>query len=174
MNNTSIKRVLSLLLIMVLVVAWIIYRTPFGFSLRAMGNNSFAAQQAGINTFRVSLQTMFISGGLCALAGAVQCLAVYTRFVEGVSPGYGWDGLTVAALAMNNPFAVVITAMLFGMLRAASISLNLSKAVSVDMISILQGLVVMFVATPHLRYVFPNLFRKFSAGKAKAKNGKDV
>ena len=157
-------------LFMVLVVAWIIYRTPFGFSLRAMGQNSHAAQQAGINTFRVSLQTMFFSGGLCGLAGAVQCLAIYTRFIEGFSPGYGWDGLTVSALAMNNPFAVVITAMLFGMLRAASISLNLSKAVSVDMISILQGLIVMFVATPYLRYVFANLFRKIKATKA----GKDV
>ncbi len=164
-------------LMMVLVVAWIIYRTPFGFALRAMGQNPHAAQQAGIQTFRTSLQAMFISGGLCGLAGAVQCLAIYTRFIEGFSPGYGWDGLTVSALATHNPFAIIVTAILFGMLRSASISLTLSKSVSVDMILILQGLIVMFVATPFLRYVIENLVRKpvsaFSVWR-KAAAGKEV
>lgn len=145
-------------LVMVLVIAWLIYRTPYGFSLRAMGYNPLAAQQAGIDVYKNTLLTMFISGGLCGLSGAVQCLAVYKRFVEGFSPGYGWDGLTVSALAMNNPFAVILTAFLFGMLRAASISLNLSKVVSVDMIRILQGLIVIFVATPYLRNFFANSY----------------
>ena len=176
-SKTQLNYGLFIGIAMVLLVAWIIYRTPFGFSLRAMGQNSYAAQQAGINTFHTSLRAMFLSGGLCGLAGAVQCLAIYTRFIEGFSPGYGWDGLTVSALAMHNPFAVVLSAVLFGMLRSASISLNLSKSVSVDMILILQGFIVMFVATPYLRYMIENLIRKpvlaiFDRPKTKA--GKEM
>ena len=100
---------------------------------------------------------MFFSGGICGLAGAVQCLAIYNRWIMGFSPGYGWDGITVATLAGLNPIAVLLTGAFFGMLRSASISMNLTNSVPIDMITVLQGLIVIFVATPTLWTTLENL-----------------
>lgn len=141
----------------VILVAWMLYRTPLGYSLRTMGNNRRAAEQAGIPVYKRTMTAMFLSGGLFALAGAIQCLAVYKRFMMGFSPGYGWDGITVATLACNSPFGVLLSAFLFGMLRSASVSMNLTNQVSSDMITVLQGLVVVLVASPMVWTVLDNL-----------------
>ncbi len=145
-------------IICVIIVTWFLYKTPFGFSLRAMGNNPKAVQQAGVSIYKRTLATMFISGGLFALAGSIQCLAIYKRFVMGFSPGYGWDGITVATLAGNSPVGVLLSAFLFGMLRSASINMNLSDQVTTEMISVLQGLIVVLVASPVVWTVLDNIF----------------
>jgi len=161
----------------VIVVTWLLYKTPFGFSLRAMGHNSRAMQQAGVPIYKRTLAAMFISGGLFALGGSIQCLAVYKRFVMGFSPGYGWDGITVATLAGNSPMGVLLSAFLFGMLRSASINMSLSNQVTTEMISVLQGLIVVLVATPAVWTVLDNtlhnikvrVFRFFAKRGGKAK-----
>lgn len=142
----------------VIAVTWFLYKTPFGFSLRAMGHNSRAMRQAGVPIYKRTMTAMFISGGLFALAGSIQCLAVYKRFVMGFSPGYGWDGITVATLAGNHPVGVLLSAFLFGMLRSASINMSLSNQVTTEMISVLQGLIVVLVATPTVWTVLDNIF----------------
>ena len=142
----------------VIAVAWLLYKTPLGFSFRAMGLGAGAARQAGIPIYQRTVLVMFLSGGLFALGGAVQCLAVYKRFVMGFSPGYGWDGITVATLAGNSPVGVLFSAFLFGMLRSASVSMNLSSQVTTEMITVLQGMIVILVATPSVWTVLTNLF----------------
>ena len=144
----------------VAAVTWMLYKTPFGFSLRAMGQNPRAMQQAGLPIYRRTLAAMCISGGLFALGGAIQCLAVYKRFVMGFSPGYGWDGITVATLAMNSPVGVLLSAFLFGMLRSASISMSLTSQVTTEMISVLQGFIVMLVASPDVWNVLGRLCQR--------------
>ena len=144
--------------ICVILVTWFLYKTSFGFSLRAMGNNPRAMQQAGVPIYKRTLVAMFISGGLFALGGTIQCLAVYKRFVMGFSPGYGWDGITVATLAANSPIGVLGSAFLFGMLRSASISMSLTSKVTTEMISVLQGLIVILVASPMVWTTMENLF----------------
>ena len=155
--NTQFNYGLILAVFLVFVVAWILFRTPTGFGIRIIGINPAAARQAGINVYHHTMLTMILSGGICGLAGAVQCLAIYNRWIMGFSPGYGWDGITVATLAGLNPFAVLLTGTFFGMLRSASISMNLTNSVPIDMITVLQGLVVIFIATPTLWTTFSNL-----------------
>ncbi|MDP4108602.1 MAG: ABC transporter permease [Bacillota bacterium] len=161
--NTQLNYGIILAVILVFVVAWLLYKTPAGFSIRAIGVNPDASMQAGINVFNRTALTMIISGGICGLAGAVQCLGIYNRWIMGFSPGYGWDGITVATLAGINPFGVLLTGSFFGMLRSASISMNLSDKVPIDMITALQGLVVIFVASPTLWTTFRNLFGNLQA-----------
>ena len=147
----------------VVVVTWMLYKTPFGFSLRAMGSNPRAMQQAGLPIYGRTIAAMCISGGLFALGGSIQCLAVYKRFVMGFSPGYGWDGITVATLAMNSPVGVLLSAFLFGMLRSASISMSLTSQVTTEMISVLQGFIVMLVASPDVWNVLGHLWQRLKS-----------
>ena len=151
-----------------------------------MGSNFDAARQSGINPFRTTVITMMISGGLSGVAGAIQCLAIYNRWLMGFSPGYGWDGITVATLGGLSPYGTIVTGMLFGMLRSASISMNVTTKIPIDVIDILQGLVVIFVAAPTLWTALQNLTNDFikllpgSGGKCQnvekeeVKNGSDT
>ena len=157
----------------VVVVTWMLYKTPFGFSLRAMGSNPRAMQQAGLPIYGRTIAAMCISGGLFALGGSIQCLAVYKRFVMGFSPGYGWDGITVATLAMNSPVGVLLSAFLFGMLRSASISMSLTSQVTTEMISVLQGFIVMLVASPDVWNVLGHLWQRLKGcvGRGRKQEG---
>ena len=114
-----------------------LYKTPFGFSLRAMGSNPRAMQQAGLPIYGRTIAAVCIGGGLSAIGlDPSSAWRVYKRFVMGFSPGYGWDGITVATLAMNSPVGVLLSAFLFGMLRSASISMSLtSQMATTEMIS---------------------------------------
>lgn len=144
----------------VLIAGWLLFKTPTGFSIRMVGMNPRAANLAGVNVYGRTLLAMAISGGLCGLAGAVQCLGVYNRFMVGFSPGYGFDGITIASLAGRNPYTVPLAAFFFGMLRSASISMNLKGNVPVDFILVLQGIIIVLVATPNIWTTFSNLFYK--------------
>ena len=155
----------------VIAVTWMLYRTAFGFSLRAMGRNPSAMRQAGVPIYRRTLAAMAVSGSLFALGGSIQCLAVYKRFVMGFSPGYGWDGITVATLAGNHPVGVLLSAFLFGMLRSASVSMNLADSVTPEMITMLQGLIIILVASPSLWTVFRNMTIHAGAGKQEEGGG---
>ena len=172
--NTQLNYGLVLAVFLVFAVAWLLYRTPTGFSLRAVGSNPSAARQAGIHVYHRTMLTMFFSGGVCGLAGAVQCLAIYNRWIMGFSPGYGWDGITVATLAGLNPIAVLLTGTFFGMLRSASISMNLTNSVPIDMITVLQGLIVIFVATPTLWTTLENLKNHAAAKLYSWRTGKQA
>lgn len=167
--NTQLTYGFFLAVALVFVVAWFLYRTRMGFAIRIVGANPLAAGQAGINVFSKTLFTMFISGGICGLAGAVQCLGLYNRWIMGFSPGYGWDGITVATLAALSPFAILLTGTFFGMLRSASVSMNLTGSVPIDMVTVLQGLIVVFVASPTLWTTLKNMRDNFAQNRRRRK-----
>jgi simple sugar transport system permease protein len=72
------------------------------------------------------------------------------RFIDLFSPGYGFTGIAVAVLGRNNPFAVFLSALLFGIIEAGSMKMSYEAGVSTSMINVMQGLVILFVATPAL------------------------
>ena len=63
---------------------------------------------------------------------------------------YGFDGITVALLGRARPLGVVLAALLFGALHAGGISMQAATQVPVDIVKVIQGLIVLFVAAPPL------------------------
>jgi len=95
-----------------------------------------------------------ISGAIAGLGGAGEVLGVHRRFIEGFSPGYGWDGLAVALVGGLNPVGILLASVLFGALRSGGLTMTRIAHVPVDIGSILQALVILFVAAPMLiRYL---------------------
>ena len=88
-------------------VAWFLNRTTFGYELRAVGINAKASETAGISIAKVMIIAMCVSGGIAGLAGANQVLGVDRRLINNFSPGYGFNGIAVAALASDNPIGVI-------------------------------------------------------------------
>ena len=130
------------------LIWWLIYKTIVGFEIRTVGQNSKAARYAGIHVNRIIIVTMMIAGGLAGLAGAIETLGLNHKFAPEFSGGVGFDGITVALLGQTHPFGIVLAAFLFGGLAAGGAKMQFDSGVSADIIQIIQGLVLTFVAAP--------------------------
>ncbi|HUX07275.1 MAG TPA: ABC transporter permease [Acidobacteriota bacterium] len=146
-------------LIIAVLVYWMLFRLPFGFELRAAGANPGAAAASGINVRSTLILTFGLSGALAGLGGAAEVSGVFGSFYSQFSPGYGFDGITVALLGRNHPVGVVAAALLFGMMRNASKLLQFEAEISADIIFLFQGIVIiaLLAARPIRRAVAARL-----------------
>jgi simple sugar transport system permease protein len=133
-----------------LIAAVLVYiflsRTTWGFEIRTVGANPNAARYAGISVRKNIVLAMSLSGLLAGAAGAVEVLGVSHRHELGFGAGYGFDSIAIALLGRNNPFGVVAAALLFGGLRSGAGLMQLTTQIPSSIISIVQGLVLLFVA----------------------------
>ncbi len=146
----SLHTGLILSIIAVFAVDFLINRTVLGYEMRAVGLNPDAAEYGGINSKRNIAIAMGLSGGLSGLAGSEEIMGTYGKFVANWSPGLGWDGITVAVLGNNSPWGVLAAAIFFGGLRAGGNTMHQVVGVPIEMVSVIQGLVVLFVAAPRI------------------------
>jgi ABC-type uncharacterized transport system permease subunit len=134
----------GLLLAIVLAPAcffWL-YRTNWGFELRAWGRNPRAAALFGIPQQRVAVLAMGLSGALAGVGGAVQVAAVTQRLFERFSPGWGYEAIAVALVARLNPLAVVPSALFFGALDNGAQAIQRAQGVSPVLVQAAQGLII--------------------------------
>lgn len=129
-----------------IVIAFLFKRLRLGFELRTVGDNPMFARWSGMPAAGVIEKVMFISGLLGGLAGAVQVLGVNYRFVANFSPGYGFTGIAIALLARNSPLGTLLAALLFGILRSGSSTMEIFTDVPRDLITVLEATVILFVA----------------------------
>jgi len=135
--------------IAVAVLTWyLLYKTTWGYEIRAVGLNPNASRYGGINATLVTILTLALSGGFSGLGGATMMLGVNFRQTQALSTGYGFDAIAVSLLAKNHPLGVILTAMLFGFMRHGSRLMQLKTGIPIDIISILQGLIIFFLAAP--------------------------
>jgi simple sugar transport system permease protein len=144
--------------ILALVVAYLVYlvlwKTALGYQIRVVGLNMEAARYGGIDVGSSMVVAMFISGGLAGLGGAVEILGVHHRLIDGFAGGVGFNGIAVALLGQSTPQGVIASAFLFGALRTGAMQMQRSHGVSATIISVIQGVVVLFVvAAGNLRYI---------------------
>ncbi|MFD2757874.1 ABC transporter permease [Gulosibacter faecalis] len=148
----------GIILVIIAAIAywWIMERSTIGFQIRAVGINPNAAKTAGINVKLVTMLTMALSGGFIGLAAATQTLEVHPTGIEpSVDAGIGFDAITVALLGGNNPVGIVFAALLFGALKAGAVSMEVSAGIPKDIIPVIQGLIVLFVAAPRFLGFLP-------------------
>jgi simple sugar transport system permease protein len=150
LQPTQLSASIIIAVMMAALIAYVLSRTILGYDVRAVGLNPSAAESGGINVKRTMIVALVISGAIAGLGGAGEILGVHRRFIDGFSPGYGWDGLAVALIGGLNPIGTVFAAILIGALRSGGMKMNTVTGVPVDIISVLQGLVVLFAAAPRL------------------------
>lgn len=129
-------------------VYWLLFKTTWGFELRTVGSNPNGARYAGINTTKATVVAMSLAGSLAGLAGANEVLGLNYRLVPSFTSGYGFDSIALALLGKNHPLGVVLSALLFGFLRNGSRQMQLKSGVPIDIVSILQALILAFIAAP--------------------------
>jgi len=133
-------------------VAWLLSRSTIGFQFRTVGANPRAARSAGMSVERNWSLVMLIAGGLAGLAAATVIQGgAPPPPLNSVSYGtYGFDGITVALLGRARPGGVVLAGLLFGALAAGGTAMQAATnpQVPVDIVEVIQGLIVLFVAAP--------------------------
>ena len=131
-------------------VAWLLQRSTTGFEMRAVGSNPDAARTAGMNVSRTYILAMTLAGGLAGLGGASMLLGPAAALTPSVVSGIGFDGITVALLGRGRPLGTVLAGLLFGALKAGAVRMQGEADIPVDMVTILQALIVLFIAAPAL------------------------
>jgi general nucleoside transport system permease protein len=141
------------------LVYYFLWRTKWGYEIRATGANPTAAEYGGISTTRQIVLAMAVSGGLAGMVAINEVLGYRYRYYDGFSDGYGFTGIAVALLGRNHPVGVFFAALLFGGLHRGSIPVDaFTERVSKDLIQVLQATVILFVAA---EAVFRNSLGRF-------------
>jgi ABC-type uncharacterized transport system permease subunit len=130
------------------LVYWFLFKTKWGFDLRTVGANPRAARYAGMSVAFVTMLAMSLSGGLAGLAGTNEVLGLNYNLAMAFSSGYGFDSIALALLGKSHPLGVVLAALLFGTLRNGATRMQLVAGIPIDIISILQALILAFIAAP--------------------------
>jgi ABC-type uncharacterized transport system permease subunit len=138
-------------------VAWLLSRSTTGFQFRTVGASPSAARTAGINVERSWIVVMLLAGGLAGLSAAAVIQGTNTQLTFNSYGTYGPDGITVALLGRAKPMGVVLAGLLFGALHVGGTYVEAATLgqVPADIVQVLEGLIVLFVAAPALiRAVF--------------------
>ena len=136
-----------LALVMCVFVYVFLWRTKWGYELRATGSNPSAAEYGGISVRRQIVLAMAISGGLAGMVGINEVLGYRHRYYDGFSDNYGFTGIAVALLGRNHPVGVIFAALLFAILARGGIPVDaFTQHVTKDIVQILQATIILFVA----------------------------
>ena len=135
--------------VIALVLAFVIYfllrKMKLGFEIRAMGDNPTASRYKGINTKRLIVVVMLISGAICGLAGGIELLGIHHKLIYGFSSGFGFTGILIALLGRLHPFGVVVAAIFFGALRNGSVAMQIYSDVSSELVNLIMGLMIIIL-----------------------------
>ena len=135
-------------ILMAYLVYLLLFKTTWGMELRMVGANPNAAKYAGIKITTATVVAMALSGALAGMAGANEVLGVNYRLLPAFSSGYGFDSIALALLGKTHPLGVILSSLLFGFLRNGARSMQLAVVVPIDIVSILQAVILAFIAAP--------------------------
>lgn len=150
---------LSAGIIIALLVAafiwWVLWKTTFGYEIRAVGQNPHAAEFSGIKPNRNIFLAMLVSGSLAGLGGAIIISGLFMRFQHGFEPGYGFTAIAISLLGGNNPPGIILAALLFATLSKGAMGMQNLAGVPQDIVLVIQALVIFFVAAPRILQILP-------------------
>ena len=107
----------------VVIVGWVLYRTPFGLRLRAVGEHPAAAVSVGIRVDRIRYFSAALSGGLAALGGAYLALDQH-QFSAEMTAGRGFIALAATIFGRWDPLRAALACLLFAAADALQIQLQ--------------------------------------------------
>ncbi len=146
MSNSKIHAGLFIAVGIVVTGWFLLYKTNFGLQIRTIGMNSSFAKFSGMPVLKTLVMAQLVGGVMAGLGGATEVLGLYDRFSYGGLTNHGWDGVTIAVLARNNPRNVPLAALFLAYLRTSADVLNRTSSVPAEVINIIQAVIIIFVA----------------------------
>ena len=131
--------------VLVPVVWYVVFRTPFGLRLRAVGEHPEAADSVGVRVRRMRYWGVVLSGVLAGLAGAYLSIGNLNQFVAGMSGGRGFIALAALIFGKWHPFGVLGATLLFGAFEAAATLLGGSNVLPPTLVQSIPFVLTMLV-----------------------------
>ena len=127
------------------VAVWyLIWRSPLGYEIRALGKSGPAARYAGVRPVKIIMITMMISGALCGMMAINTTQGESERLILNFTEGAGFIGIAVALMGRSHPLGVFLAALLFGFLYQGGAELALWTKIPRELIVVIQALVILF------------------------------
>jgi simple sugar transport system permease protein len=151
---SNLSAALFIALAMSLLTGIFLSRTRLGYEIRMTGSNELFARYGGVNTGRITILAMFLSGALYGLGGGLAVYGTYYGTVKGFSSGMGWNGLAVALIARLNPALVVPSAVFFAWIGTGARIAMQNSDITVEIALVVQGAVFFLVTSQVLFDIF--------------------
>ncbi len=150
------------------VLVWgLLWHTRWGYQLRTLGTSPSAAQYAGIDTAKVTIWAMMISGGLAGFVGINEIMGVNHSLLLNFTAGYGFAGIAVSLMGRNHPIGIIMAAVLFGALYQGGSELAFEiPTITPEIVVVIQGLVILFSGA--LEHMFKDRIEGFFIRRAVA------
>ncbi len=110
--------------LLVPVTWYVLYRTPFGLRLRAVGENPGAADAAGVSVTKLRYSAVLLSGALAGIAGAYLSIGQSSLFTRNMTSGRGFIALAALIFGKWRPVQTMLACLLFGFTEAVAIQLQ--------------------------------------------------
>ena len=134
-----------LALLLVIVTYYVLYYTPFGLRLRAVGENPEAADAAGINVKRIRYTGVLISGALAAIGGAYLSIGQSSLFTRNMTSGRGFIALAALIFGKWRPLQTMLACLLFGFADALATQMQGVVEIPVQFIQMIPYVLTMVV-----------------------------
>ena len=146
--------ILTYLAFLFVFLMWVLlYKTPVGLNIRAVGENDHAAESVGINVRRIQYIALAISGALAGLGGAFMSMYYSQGWNSGMVAGRGFIALAARAMGQGEPVGTMLSSLLFGFAQALRTKVSALQGVSSYLVSVIPyvatvlGLVIYAIAT---------------------------
>lgn len=143
-------------LVLVILVFVYLKFTKQGYEIDVVGESANTALYAGMDVRKITLRTMFLSGGICGIAGMVQVSGADMTLATAVAGGVGFTAIIVSWLANLNAFGILLVSFLFSVLEKGSGVIESDFGISTYCASVLQGIILFTVLAGEffIRYKF--------------------
>ena len=145
MMGTRLHSGIILAVVLAILVYLLLWKTPLGYRMRAVGAEAKAARYAGINVQKHLFLAMLLAGGFAGLAGAVEVCGVHHRGLESISAGYGFSGIVVALFGGLHPLGIIPASVLFGLLIIGADMMQRTVEVPASIVMAIQGLIILAI-----------------------------
>jgi simple sugar transport system permease protein len=138
----------------IVLAAVFLYRTRTGYEIRMTGGNEVFARYGGIETGRITMCAMFLSGAFYGLAGGFAVYGTYYATIKEFSSGLGWNGLAAALIARFRPALILPAAVFFAWIGAGARMTMQFSDMMLEMASVAQGVILLLVTSQVLLNLF--------------------
>ena len=151
---------LFLLIFVWIFVYWLVYKTSFGFKLRATGSNPFFSSYIGFDARRTTFLTVCIAGAIGGFAGSIETMGIFYCVWDNFSVGTAFDGMLASLIAKNDVRKLPLTAFMLAALRAGALGMERFSGVPKSLIDTLVPIMIILIAMEGIYELFANMRSK--------------
>jgi simple sugar transport system permease protein len=168
-TGTRLHTGILIALVLAVLIYILLWKTKWGYDMRASGAKAKAARYGGINVGFYLVLGIVISGALAGLAGAVEIAGVHRRGIEGVTAGYGFSGIVVALFGGLHPAGILPASFFFGLLIVGADMTQRMVGVPANMVQVLQGVIILVIVSARMvinnAYLMEKAWKKINHGQ---------